>query len=85
MSAIAARWLNCPVAPLVLLPEGALMSAHIYPDVNTSSVSSGAANKPVRRQGASVNTTDQLSSPVLLGIAVAGSVVAALLIQLVNG
>jgi hypothetical protein len=61
------------------------MSARIYPDVNTSSASSGAANKPVHRQGESVNTVDQLSSPILLGIAVVGAAVACLLIQLVNG
>jgi hypothetical protein len=61
------------------------MSARIYPDVNTSSASSGAANQPIHRQGASVNTGDQLASPVLLGIAVVGAIVACLLIQLVNG
>ncbi|MHB2209725.1 hypothetical protein [Methylobacterium sp. CM6257] len=57
----------------------------IYPDVNTSSASRGAANQPVHRQGASVNTGDQLSSPVLLGVAILGAIVACLLIQLVNG
>ncbi|MHB2207001.1 hypothetical protein [Methylobacterium sp. CM6257] len=45
-----------------------------------------SANTPAhRRQGEDVDTTDQLSSPVLLGMAVASSVVAALLIRLVIG
>ncbi|MGH1573761.1 hypothetical protein ACRAWG_27845 [Methylobacterium sp. P31] len=61
------------------------MSARIYPDVNTSSASSGAANQPVHRQGEGVNTIDQLSSPVLLGLGVVGAVVAILLIWLVVG
>jgi hypothetical protein len=61
------------------------MSARIYPDVNTSSASSGAANQPIHRQGASVNTGDQLASPVLLGIAVVGSAVAVVLIWLLVG
>ncbi|MGH1572077.1 hypothetical protein ACRAWG_39030 (plasmid) [Methylobacterium sp. P31] len=61
------------------------MSARIYPDVNTSSASSGAANTPVHRQGESVNTVDQLSSPILLGVGVVGAIVAVLLIWLVNG
>jgi len=61
------------------------MSTRIYPDVNTSSASSGAANRPVHRQGEDVNTVDQLSSPVLLGVGVAGSVVALLLIRLLVG
>jgi hypothetical protein len=61
------------------------MSARIYPDVNTSSASSGAANQPVHRLGQDVNTGDQLASPVLLGIAVVGAVVACLLIWLLVG
>jgi hypothetical protein len=73
------------MVPLVLLPEGAPMSARIYPDVNTSSASSGAANQPDHRLGQDVNTVDQLSSPVLLGTAIVGAAVACLLIQLVNG
>ena len=61
------------------------MSARIYPDVNTSSASSGAANQPVHRLGQDINTIDQLSSLVLLGVGVAGAVVAILLIWLVVG
>jgi hypothetical protein len=61
------------------------MAPRIYPDVNTSSATSGAANQPVHRQGESVNTVDQLASPVLLGLAVAGAAVASLLIRLVIG
>jgi hypothetical protein len=61
------------------------MASRIYPDVNTSSASSGAANRPVHRAGEDVDTTDQLASPVLLGIGVAGSVVALLLVWLVIG
>ncbi len=61
------------------------MSARIYPDVNISSASNQAANRAVHRQGEDVDTTDQLPSPYLLGIALAGSAVAALLIRLVIG
>jgi hypothetical protein len=61
------------------------MSARIYPDVNTSSASNGATNRPVHRMGDDVDTIDQLPSPYLLGIAVAGSAVACLLIRLVIG
>jgi hypothetical protein len=61
------------------------MSARIYPDVNTSSASSGAANRPIHRLGEDVDSGDQLASPVLLGIAVAGAVVALLLVWLVIG
>lgn len=61
------------------------MTPRIYPDVNTSSASSRAANKPVHRVGERVNTVDQLSSPILLGVGVVGSVVALLLIRLVVG
>ncbi|CAA2160713.1 hypothetical protein MBRA_05869 [Methylobacterium brachiatum] len=61
------------------------MSPRIYPDVNTSSASSGAANTPVHRAGEDVDATDQLASPVLLGIAVAGAFAAVLLISLVIG
>jgi hypothetical protein len=62
-----------------------MSTVRVYPDVNTSSASSGAANQPIHRQGADVNTGDQLASPVLLGIAVAGSAVACLLIWLLVG
>ncbi|MGX9984591.1 hypothetical protein [Methylobacterium fujisawaense] len=61
------------------------MSARIYPDVNTTSASNVAANRPVHRQGEDVDTTDLLSSPVLLGVGVVGSVVALLLIRLLVG
>jgi hypothetical protein len=61
------------------------MSPRIYPDVNTSSASSGAANTPAHRAGEDVDTTDQLASPVLLGLAIAGAVAAVLLIWLVIG
>ena len=61
------------------------MNARVYPDPNTSSASNHAANTPVHRAGDSVNTIDQLASPVLLGIAVAGAAVACSLIRLVIG
>ena len=61
------------------------MKARIYPDVNTSSASNQAANRTVHHQGEDVETTDQLPSLYLLGIALAGSAVAALIIQLVIG
>ena len=61
------------------------MRARIYPDVNTSSASNTAANEPVHRRGESVNTGDQVSSPALLGVAVAGTAFACLLILLVIG
>lgn len=61
------------------------MSARIYPDVNTSSARSGAANQPVHRVGEDVNTVDQISSPVLLGMGVVGAIVADLLIWLTIG
>lgn len=61
------------------------MAPRIYPDVNTSSASSGAANRPVHRAGEDVDTTDQLASPVLLGIAIAGAVAAIVLVSLVIG
>ncbi|SFV13164.1 MULTISPECIES: hypothetical protein [unclassified Methylobacterium] len=61
------------------------MSARIYPDVNTSSASNQGANRPVHRRGEDVNTTDQLASPILLGVGAAGSVVALLLIRLLVG
>ncbi|WP_336488308.1 hypothetical protein [Methylobacterium nigriterrae] len=41
------------------------------------------ANAPVHRQGESVDTVDQLSSIVLMGLAIAGGVVAILLINLI--
>ena len=61
------------------------MSPRIYPDVNTSSASNQATNRPVHRQGEDVDSTDQLPSPLLMGVAVAGSVVALLLVWLVIG
>lgn len=61
------------------------MAPRIYPEVNTSSASNGAANRPVHRQGEDVNTTDQLASPILLGIAIAGAVAAIVLVSLVIG
>ena len=59
------------------------MTARVYPDVNTSSASSNPANKPIHRQGQDVNTVDQLSSVVLLGLAVVGAITADLLLWLV--
>ena len=44
-----------------------------------------AANAPRHRLGQDVNVVDQVSSPVLLGLAVAGAVVALLLIRIVVG
>jgi hypothetical protein len=61
------------------------MKTRIYPDVNTSSASNQAANRTVHRRGEDVDTTDQLPSPHLLGIALAGSAVAALIIRIVIG
>jgi hypothetical protein len=61
------------------------MSAHIYPDVNTSSASGAADNKPAHRWGDDVNSGDQVPSPYLLGIALSGSAVACLLIRLIIG
>ena len=59
------------------------MIARVYTDVNTTSASKGPANQPVHRQGQDVDSVDQLSSIVLLGLAVAGAIVADLLIWLV--
>ncbi|MHB2210924.1 hypothetical protein [Methylobacterium sp. CM6257] len=61
------------------------MSARVYSDVNTTSASNAAANTPAHRLGQDINTIDQLSSLVLLGVGVAGAVVAILLIWLVVG
>lgn len=61
------------------------MSAHTYPDVNTSFASGAAANKLTHRLGVDVNSGDQLPSPYLLGIALSGAAVACLLIRLVIG
>ena len=61
------------------------MSAPVYPDMNTSSTSGMAANRPRYRFGEDVNSGDQLPSPYLLGIALAGSSVACLIIRLVIG
>ena len=59
------------------------MTARVYPDVNTSSASSAPANAPMHRQGQDVNTVDQLSSVVLLGLAVVGAIAADLLLALI--
>ncbi|MGH1571870.1 hypothetical protein ACRAWG_15740 [Methylobacterium sp. P31] len=59
------------------------MSTRIYPDVNTTSASNAAANTPNHRLGEDVNTVDQLSSLILLGVVVVGAIVAILLIGLV--
>ena len=61
------------------------MSERVYPDVNTSAASNTAANQPIHRQGEDINTKDQLSSVVLLGLAVAGAAAAVLLISLLVG
>jgi hypothetical protein len=61
------------------------MAPRIYPDVNTSAASNAATNRQVHRVGEDVDTTDQLASPVLLGIAVAGAIAAMLLVMLVIG
>ncbi|QGY04792.1 hypothetical protein MMSR116_24950 [Methylobacterium mesophilicum SR1.6/6] len=61
------------------------MAQPIYPDVNTSSASNHATTRPIHRAGEDVDTTDQLPSPYLLGIATAGSFVALLLVKLVIG
>ncbi|WP_457107135.1 hypothetical protein [Methylobacterium sp. P5_C11] len=57
----------------------------VYPDLNTSSASNAAANHPDHRRGQCVDGADQLDSPILLGIAFAGSSVACLLIRLLIG
>lgn len=59
------------------------MTARVYPDVNTTSASNGAANEAIHRQGQDVNTVDQLSSVVLLGLAIVGAAVTELLLWLV--
>ena len=61
------------------------MAPRIYPDVNTSSASNEGANRPAHRRGDDINAVDQLASPVLLGIAVAGAVAACILVTLVIG
>ena len=61
------------------------MAPRIYPDVNTSSASNQGANRPIHRLGDDINAVDQLASPVLLGIAVAGAIAAMLLVSLVIG
>ncbi|GJE45119.1 hypothetical protein [Methylobacterium soli] len=58
------------------------MTARIYPDVNTSEASNNPANKPIHRQGQDVNSVDQLSSVVLMGLAIVGGAAAILLINL---
>ena len=59
------------------------MTARVYPDVNTTSASSGPANEPIHRQGQDVNTVDQLSSVVLLGLAIVGAAVVNFLLALI--
>jgi hypothetical protein len=59
------------------------VTARVYPHVNTSSASSNPTNEPVHRQGQDVNTVDQLSSLVLLGLAVVGAIAVDLLLWLV--
>ncbi|WP_132250951.1 hypothetical protein [Methylobacterium segetis] len=59
------------------------MTARVYPDVNTTAASNQPANEPIHRQGQDVDTVDQLSSVVLLGLAVVGAVAADLLLALV--
>ena len=59
------------------------MTARVYPDVNTTSASNGPANQPIHRQGQDVDSVDQLSSVVLLGLAVVGAIAADLLLWLV--
>ncbi|WP_336491797.1 hypothetical protein [Methylobacterium nigriterrae] len=58
------------------------MTARVYPDVNTTSASNQPANEPVHRQGQDVDTVDQLSSWVLLGLAIVGGAAADLLLWL---
>lgn len=58
------------------------MTARLYPDVNTSEASNNPANKPAHRQGQDVNSVDQLSSVVLMGLAIAGGAAAILFIHL---
>ncbi len=59
------------------------MTVRVYPDVNTTSASNTPANQAEHRQGQDVNSLNQLSSIVLLGLAVVGGVAAILLIGLV--
>ena len=59
------------------------MSVRVYPDVNTTSASDRPANKPIHRQGQDVDSVDQLSNLVLLGLAVVGAIAADLLLWLV--
>ncbi|ACA16349.1 hypothetical protein M446_1867 [Methylobacterium sp. 4-46] len=58
------------------------MTVRVYPNVKTTSASNGPANQVLHRDSRDVNTLDQLSSVVLLGLAVTGGVVADLLIAL---
>ena len=64
--------------------EEVFMTARVYLDVNTSSASSGPANQPIHRQGQDVDSVDQVSSVTLMGLAVAGAVVADLLLWLMG-
>ena len=64
------------------------MSVRVYPDVNTTSASNRPAsnrpvNAPIHRQGQDVDSVDQLSSVILLGLAVVGAIAADLLLWLV--
>ena len=59
------------------------MSVRVYPDVNTTTASNRPANAPIHRQGQDVDGVDQLSSVVLLGLAVVGAIAADLLLWLV--
>jgi len=66
------------------LIEEAAMTVRVYPHVNTTAASNTPANQAEHRQGQHVNTIDQLSSIILLGLAAAGGVAAILLIGLVT-
>lgn len=61
------------------------MAPRLYPDVNTGSASNQATTRPIHRHGDDVDTTDQLPSPILMGVAVAGAALSCLLVWLVIG
>ncbi|MGU3665070.1 hypothetical protein ACLBX9_12895 [Methylobacterium sp. A49B] len=61
------------------------MSGPVYHDMKANTASDTSANQLLRRLEENTYTADKLSSPMLLSIALAGSVVAALLIRLVLG
>ncbi len=48
------------------------MTVRVYPTPNQTETG-GPANEPVHRRGQSVDNVDQISSPVLLGLAVLGA------------